>query len=364
MPPKHNHAALWLALALMLSPLALAAEASQDRTSQQSIERYPLQEKNDVVGQVQTVKARHDDTLLDIGRRYGIGYEEMRRANPEVSVWMPGEGTEVLIPSRFILPPGPREGIVVNVAEMRLYYYPPTPEGETPQVETYPVSVGRMDWKTPLGETTITAKTEDPTWYPPASIIKEHAEDGRPLSRVVPPGPDNPLGRHALRLAIPGYLIHGTNRPDGVGMRVTHGCIRMLPEDIDNLFARLPVGTRVRLINSPLKVGWSTSGILHVQVYPALESAEAEAEDIRTERLDKAFETISNTVEGHRYPVDYARLRRVVENASGMTEPLILVEQPFEIIEEPKVIDPLYERLELFETLYSQLDAQLPDDDA
>ncbi|MGC3871954.1 L,D-transpeptidase family protein [Halomonas sp. GXIMD04776] len=360
---------MWLALSLLALPPSLfaaqdvapsaARDAAKTTTPQPGIEHYRLQENSDVIGQVQTTTARHDDTLIDIGRRYGIGYEEMRRANPEVSVWLPGEGTEIVIPTHFILPPGPREGIVVNVAEMRLYYYPPTKEGEAPEVETYPVSVGRMDWKTPLGETTITAKAKDPAWYPPASIIKEHAEEGRPLGRVVPPGPDNPLGRHALRLNIPGYLIHGTNRPGGVGMRVTHGCIRMLPEDIDSLFSRLPVGTKVRLINSPLKVGWSQSGILHVQAYPSME----ESDDTSIKRIDEAFTAVSNVVKGQQYPVDFARLKRVTENATGMTEPLVLVEQPFETIER-KPNDPLYDNLELLESIYSRLDTGMATDDA
>lgn len=324
-------------------------DINKDTTRQADIEHYSLQENSDVVGQMRTVKARQDDTLIDIGRRYGIGYEEMRRANPEVSVWLPGEGTEVVIPTRFILPPGPREDVVINVAEMRLYYYPPVQPGEPPEVETYPVSVGRMDWKTPLGETTITAKAKDPAWYPPASIIKEHAEDGRPLGRVVPPGPDNPLGRHVLRLNIPGYLIHGTNRPEGVGMRVTHGCIRMLPEDIDSLFSRLPVGTKVRLVNSSIKIGWSQSGILTVQAYPSLDE-----EDTAAQRIDEAFAVVSKTVEDQQYPVDFARLKRVVENATGTTESLILVEQPFEI--KRRANDPLYDNLELLESIYSRLE--------
>nr|WP_299240452.1 L,D-transpeptidase family protein [uncultured Halomonas sp.] len=354
-----------LVVSLLALPTSLLAaedantrvDINEDTTRQAGIEHYSLQENSDVVGRMQTVEARQDDTLIDIGRRFGIGYEEMRRANPEVSVWLPGEGTEVVIPTRFILPPGPREGVVVNVAEMRLYYYPPVRQGETPEVETYPVSVGRMDWKTPLGETTITAKAKDPAWYPPASIIKEHAEDGRSLGRVVPPGPDNPLGRHALRLNIPGYLIHGTNRPDGVGMRVTHGCIRMLPEDIDSLFSRLPVGTKVRLINTPIKIGWTQSGILSVQTYPSLDE-----KDTAAQRIDDAFTAVTTVVEGKRYPVDFARLKRVVENATGMTESLVLVEPPFEI--KPRINDPLYDNLELRESLYSHLEMATKKDDA
>nr|WP_298410229.1 L,D-transpeptidase family protein [uncultured Halomonas sp.] len=349
---------------LALPSLVLAAEnanteadINKDTTRQAGIEHYLLSEKSDVVGQMRTIKARQDDTLIDIGRRYGIGYEEMRRANPDVSVWLPGEGTEVVIPTRFILPPGPREGVVVNVAEMRLYYYPPVSQGETLEVETYPVSVGRRDWKTPLGETSITAKAKDPAWYPPASVIKEHAEDGRPLGRVVPPGPDNPLGRHVLRLNIPSYLIHGTNRPEGVGMRVTHGCIRMLPEDIESLFSRLPIGTKVRLINSPIKIGWSQSGILSVQAYPSLDE-----KDTAAQRIDEAFAAVTKAVEGQRYPVDFARLKRVVENATGMTESLVLVEPPFEI--KRRINDPLFDNLELRESLYSRLEIGAKKDDA
>ena len=124
------------------------------------------------------------------------------------------------------------------------------------QVQTYPISIGRMDWATPLGKTTITVKVKDPGWSPPESIRKEHAERGDPLPRYVPPGPDNPMGRYALRLGIPGYLIHSTNKPLGVGMRVSHGCIRMLPEDIEYLFPQVPTGTTVRIVNQPVKAGW------------------------------------------------------------------------------------------------------------
>jgi L,D-transpeptidase ErfK/SrfK len=210
----------------------------------------------DVIGAVTSVTARVEDTLLDIARRHGLGYEDIVRANPEVDAWLPGEGTQVVLPTRFVLPPGPRRGIVLNLAEYRMYYYLPARAGEPPVVMTYPMSIGRMDWATPLGMTRVVAKVKDPTWYPPDSVRKEHEEDGRPLPRTVPPGPDNPLGARAMRLSLPGYLIHGTNRPAGVGMQVTHGCIRMFPEDIEFLFDQVAVETPVRIINEPLKIGW------------------------------------------------------------------------------------------------------------
>jgi len=193
-------------------------------------------------------------------------------ANPDVDVWLPGEGTEVLLPTRYVLPPGPREGIVLNLAEYRMYYYPPAKEGERGEVMTFPMSIGRMDWATPLGRTRIVAKAKNPAWYPPESVRAEHEAEGRPLPRIVPPGPDNPLGDHAMRLGLPGYLIHGTNRPAGVGMRVTHGCIRMFPEDIEYLFAQVGLDTPVRIVNEPLKLGWDGDD-LFIEVHRTLESA-------------------------------------------------------------------------------------------
>lgn len=227
---------------------------------------------SDVIGAVVTVPARADETLLDIARRHGVGYEDIVRANPTVDTWLPGEGTAVMLPTRYVLPPGPRQGVVLNLAEYRLYYYPAPAAGAQAVVMTFPISIGRMDWATPLGRTSIVAKVRNPSWYPPESIRAEHAADGDPLPRVVPPGPQNPLGDYAMRLGLPGYLIHGTNRPDGVGMRVTHGCIRMFPEDIDYLFGRVDVSTAVRIINEPVKVGWHGDELV-VEVHPTLETA-------------------------------------------------------------------------------------------
>jgi len=226
----------------------------------------------DVIGAITTVNARAEDTLLDIARRHGLGYHDIVHANPDVNVWVPGAGTEVVLPTRFVLPPGPRRGIVLNLAEYRLYYFPEPQAGEPAYVLTYPISIGRMDWETPLGVTHVVSKVTEPSWYPPQSVRDEHAVDGRPLPRVVPPGPDNPLGRYAMRLGLPGYLIHGTNRPAGVGMRVTHGCIRMFPEDIEYLFPNVTVNTPVRIINEPIKLGWFGDELV-MEAHPVLESA-------------------------------------------------------------------------------------------
>ncbi len=223
-----------------------------------------------VIGSLRRVAVRHEDTLVDVGRRFGVGYRELRIANPRLDPWLPGEGAEVLLPTRYVLPNAPRAGLVLNLAEMRIYHYPPA-GSEAARVVTYPVSIGRQDWSTPLGKTQVQAKVRDPHWYPPASIRAEHAADGEPLPAVVPPGPANPLGRHALRLALPGYLIHGTNKPYGIGMRVTHGCIRLTPEDMEALFASVPVGTPVYVVHQPFKLGWH-AGMLYLEVHPPLEA--------------------------------------------------------------------------------------------
>lgn len=261
---------------LMSFIAGIAACALADESAIAEVYELPP-EGHDVIGALGTVISRRDDTLLDIARRHGLGYEDIVRANPEVDTWLPGEGTEVVLPTRFVLPPGPRRGVVLNLAEYRLYYFPEPKRGERAVVMTYPISIGRMDWATPLGRTSVVSKVRNPSWYVPESIRAEHAAEGDPLPRVVPPGPKNPLGKHAMRLGLPGYLIHGTNRPAGVGMRVTHGCIRMFPEDIGFLFEQIPVNTPVRIINEPVKVGWDGDELV-VEAHRVLESAPPEPE--------------------------------------------------------------------------------------
>ena len=237
-----------------------------------------------VVGEDLHIKTRYEDTLVDIARRYSLGYEEITRANPGVDPWLPGEGTEIVIPGRRILPPGPHTGIIVNLPEHRLYYFPKPRRGAKPVVVTYPVSIGKMDWKTPLGETRIISKQKNPFWYPPESVRKEHAANGDPIPAIVKPGPDNPLGAFAMRLAIhPGdYLIHGTNNPLAVGMPVTHGCIRMYPEDIAAFFPSVPVGTSVRLVNDPVKVAY-VDGELLLEVHPPVDAEGQTVEPVLAE---------------------------------------------------------------------------------
>ncbi len=208
-----------------------------------------------VVGAPQIVLAREEDTLADLARAYGLGYDELIAANPDVDPWLPGVNTPVLLPTQYVLPEGAREGIILNIASRRLFYYPHMPEGQARIVKTYPIGIGRVGWDTPLGITAVKAKAKDPTWYVPSSVRREHAELGNPLPSVVPPGPENPLGHRVLQLEMPGYLIHGTNQPYGVGMRVSHGCIRLYPENIEYLYELVEIGESVVIVNEPYLIG-------------------------------------------------------------------------------------------------------------
>ena len=269
---------------------------------------------SDVIGEVLTVQIGARDTLLDLARRHGLGYEEITNANPGVDAWLPGVGTGVVVPKRRLLPMAPREGIVINLPEHRLYWYPPAAAGETPVVWTFPVSIGKMDWNTPLGSTRIASKIKNPTWTPPQSVREEHARRGDILPAVVPAGPDNPLGLFAMRLGIPGgaYLIHGTNRPAGVGMQVTHGCMRLYPEDIEQLFGMVSVNTPVSIVNQPYKWGWH-NGELLIEVHPALKE-----DAVEPPTLTDLTRLIVEATRSQPLPIDWIGAERVWREARGI----------------------------------------------
>ncbi|WP_240141507.1 L,D-transpeptidase family protein [Nitrosomonas sp. HPC101] len=252
----------------------------------------------DIFGQIQIIQASHTETLLDVARRYDIGQDAMMLANPNVDRWLPEDGAKVILPLRFIIPRAERTGLVINLPEMRLYYFPKPTKGQNPEIITHPVSIGRMDWNTPLGKTTIVRKQKDPTWTPPQSLRKEAVKEGRPpLPDIVPPGPDNPLGRYALYLGLSGYLIHGTNKPLGVGMRVTHGCMRLYPEDIEKLFQLIPTGTPVQIVNQPVKLGWQGDRFLYIELHPPLEEDNIEPSDFEEEIHRTISEFLKNTTQ-------------------------------------------------------------------
>lgn len=205
-------------------------------------------------------RATYQDTLIDVARRFDLGYVELVAANPGVDPWLPGEGRRIVLPTRHLAPAAAHRGIVINTADQRLYYYPSAGAAEP---LSYPIGIGRQGWETPKGPTMVVAKREHPAWYPPASIREEKPE----LPMMIPPGPDNPLGDFALYLGLPGYLLHGTNKPYGVGRRVSHGCFRLYPEDISRLFPEVAIGTPVLVVDQPVKLGWF-EGELYLEVHP------------------------------------------------------------------------------------------------
>jgi len=262
----------------------------------------------DVVGHIQTTYVESGESLGDIGRRQDMGVYEMMEANPHLDPWVPQAGAEVIVPAQFILPPGPREGIVLNLAEMRLYYYHP---GEA-LVSTFPVGIGKKGWSTPLGQSVILGKTKDPSWTPPPSIRKEHADRGDILPAVVPAGPNNPLGQYAFRLGFPGFLLHGTNRPGGVGVRSSHGCVRMLPEDIKSLYYMVPVGTKIRIIHAPFKLGWK-NGSLYLEAHQPL----SEPKYRGSNSIGYLKQLLSKILGGNYYHVNWSHAVEAAEQSSG-----------------------------------------------
>ncbi len=286
---------------------------------------FELASQQEVVGETQVIFARYENTFSAIGRQYNLGYEEMRRANPGIDQWLPGEGTPIYLPTQSILPEAARKGIVVNVPAMRLYYFTtekPATAGaaEILKVSTYPIGIGVQGWATPFGEAKVMQKAKDPVWYVPASIRKEHAERGDPLPGIVPAGPDNPLGAYAMTLSLPGYLIHGTNKPAGVGMRSSHGCIRLYPEDIEALFGRVARGTEVRIVNQPVLAGWH-DGQLYLEVHPPLAEEThdlvAEAQAALERALTRAGAIAAVAM------IDRAAIEKIVTEQRGIPLPVL-----------------------------------------
>lgn len=261
--------------------------------------------QGDVVGEVQYTEAQAGETLSDVGLRFDMGYHEMVQANPRLDALhvLPSR-TNVVIPSQYILPPGPRRGIVINLAEFRLYYYPP---GDN-VVITMPVGIGRKGWSTPLGITKIIGKERNPAWRPTAKLKAEAALHGVSIPDEFPAGANNPLGKHVLRLGWPTYLIHGSNRRDGIGSRVSAGCIRLLPDDIDYLFDYVALGTRVRIIKQPVKLGRVKDS-----VFIELHSVLAKQDHLKLQRQ------VANRLVGHKnLQIDDKALNRAILSSLGI----------------------------------------------
>lgn len=276
--------------------------------------RFQLAADTQVIGQLHYTRVRDEQTLLDIARAYDLGYDDIIAANPGVDPWTPAAGERVLLPLAHVLPDAPREGIVINLAARRLFYFLPQEQGVAQEVITHPIGIGREGWSTPLGTTRVAKKHDAPAWTVPASIRREHAAKGEPLPAVVPPGPDNPLGSHALRLGWSSILIHGTNKPAGIGMRVSHGCIQLYPEDIEPLFAAVPEGTPVRVVDQPYLAGFGRDGLVLEAHAPASASgAKAQARQALARALKASQADIK---------VDWEAVRVLVAERRGYPLPV------------------------------------------
>ena len=277
--------------------------------SSHAVSTFDFHQNLEIIGKTETIKTVYEDTLIDLARAHNLGFTEIVSANKSVNKWLPGEGTTVLLPKAFIVPSNYlKKGMTINLAEYRGFYT----DGK--KLITFPVGIGRMDWKTPLGTSKVDLKLENPSWYPPASVRQEYREEGIYLAPVIPAGPDNPLGKLAMRLDIPGgYFIHGTNKPDGVGMQVSHGCIRLFPEDIKLIFSLTNIGMQVKIIDEPFKIG-----ILGNHIFLEIH------ETLTPEHTNNSYKTVQSLIETfmtHRRVVatiDWVKVREIFEKKTGV----------------------------------------------
>jgi L,D-transpeptidase ErfK/SrfK len=321
-------AALLLAAALSSLPRS-ALGWSDDQFDKRPLYAYPLPEGHDnIIGNLVTYRLQKGDTLLDVGRWFGVTAPEISNANGHIDWWGPPAGRDIILPDEFILPDTPHVGIILNIPEMRIYYYYPSPTGpvlgrgkvtkaampiksnvHADVVYTFPVGLGRYDWKTPVGAFTVKGKTKNPTWNVPLDIYQEHLERDGEADHMIPGGdPDNPLGLYRLELTLPEYALHGTNVPWGVGMEVSHGCVRLYPEDIDRLFHKVKVGTPGEFIYQPIKFGWRGNALyveVHDDLYGRFPGAWAHAlEEVKRRGLEDQ--------------VDTTKLQKAVEEKTGV----------------------------------------------
>jgi L,D-transpeptidase ErfK/SrfK len=272
---------------------------------------FSATKQQSLIGRLAAIRTKENDTLPDIARHFGLGHNDIVTANPDVDPWLPAPDTLVLLPLSFIIPDAPREGIVLNLPNMRMFHFP---DKQPQRVTTYPVGIGRDGWETPKGITKIISKTKNPVWNVPPSIQREHALKGDPLPSSVSSGPNNPLGEYAMRLAFGSYLIHGTNKPYGVGMQMSHGCLNLYPEDIKILFNETKVGTQVLIIDQPYLLSYH-EGMLFLEAHKPLQN--------NKDYKAPLFERIKQLAKKYKLSIDWAKVEQILTQATGVPIPIL-----------------------------------------
>ena len=270
-----------------------------------------LSQSSDIIGKEVKYTVREKETLIDIARKFDISFADIMSANGRIDPWLPKINRKILIPKRHIMPSVKRDGIIINLGDLRIYFYK-----NHLLIGTYPIGIGRSGWETPLGLAEVIEKKIDPFWIPPDSVREEDPS----LPKIVAPGEENPLGTRAIYLSMPSYLIHGTNKPYGVGMKVSHGCIRMYPEDVESLFDLVEVGTKVNIINEPIKVGWHNNDLyIEVHQLPAYASEKNTLENKDRRNLYPLATTMVQKVAGVNITeVDWQVVFKSVIEAKGI----------------------------------------------
>ena len=310
-----SYGSSWAATGIMLAA-AVAAGALPATRSEAAVFTLPPN-GGSLIGQDQQIQSQTSDTLLDLARKYSVGYWEIQEANPKVDMWLPGQGTDLTIPGRFIVPPVEHKGIIINLPQHRLFYFPKPRRHDQPIVITYPASPGEGDFPTPVGVTRIIRKVPHPVWIPTAHILKAHALAGDPIPKIWPAGPDNPMGEWALETTLSHgeIYIHGTNNPMAIGMSVTHGCVRLYPEDIAALYPVVKVGTPVTVVNEPVLASLQ-DGELYLEVHPPANSDHVPA----APDFDKISQIVDAAIGQNTVAIDWDKVRQVAAQANGIPQ--------------------------------------------
>jgi len=276
---------------------------------------YTITKNSEIFGETIHYTVTEDDTFYTIARKFDLGIVELMAANSGVDPWIPEVGSTINLPTTYITPKVKHQGIVINLPELRLFYF-----ADDKTIMTFPIGIGRDGWQTPVGETTIVLKRKNPTWTPPQSILETKPD----LPKIVPAGPDNPLGQYAMTLGFNtgSFLIHGTNKPAGIGLRSSHGCIRMYPEDIEVLFNKVKKGINVKVIDAPYQLGWKNNQ-LFLKVMPTQEQSDEIANNTELTPLvpDDIYKYIDK-ITGKDIQVDWSVVDEAIIKRTGIAVPI------------------------------------------